>query len=309
MRLFEPLRALLNPYCVPCLLLLVVRAYALTADADGEGAASSGAQTLLLLLSYSLAFVNVLRNGRTSARFMSELAPLAALSVLAILTSLASIEPIIAITHAIHFAGLFFVAVNASLWARSNSDVPMDVISLIVFAVGVLSILYVFFVPETGLSFADMGPWASRWTGATANPNFLGALAFVLLWTGLYYLSKRDKSLAIYGLVSCVLAGFLLVGSDSRTAIVSALFLTAAFLLMRRGGSIDRRSFMQRMILAMAGAIIIPVALSASGPGGLWKLFEFRNQGGGVGQPIRTPGNLAARPRGLRPTAAVRLGL
>ena len=234
-------------YLVPFLFLLVARVYSF----GSSGTEAPVERTLILLLSYIIAFVNCLYNFQFSASMAIRLLPLLLISTLAFLLMFFSAEPAVALNQAIHMFGLVLVAISAGLWAKGRDEQIMGILFSCLAVAAFFSLSAVSRIPSMGLVPPEWGRTVSRWNGITAGPNLLGEVIFVSIWAGVtwLYLQKRLRTRVMIATV-LLLDFVLIMGSDSRTAIAAVAVVLASFWVLSGKAINSERILITRLLLS-----------------------------------------------------------
>ena len=131
-----------------------------------------------------------------------------------------------------------------------------------------LSLLFSRWYPEYGRQFSHAGnPY---WSGVTPEKNALGALCLVYGLAFLYYFlqayreekgTRRRKLLIAYGVV-IVLALYLLVGSQSATALASFFLAGVPMVLTFRYSGFRKPALVHIMVLGALGVVVSALLLN-----------------------------------------------
>jgi exopolysaccharide production protein ExoQ len=125
-----------------------------------------------------------------------------------------------------------------------------------------LSLLFSRWYPEFGREFSHAG--VPYWSGVTPEKNALGALCLVYGLAFLYYFlqayqeeksTRRGKLLKAYGVVT-VIALYLLVGSQSATALACFFLAGVPMVLTFRYSAFRKPALMHSMVLGALGVAV-----------------------------------------------------
>lgn len=250
-------------YVVPMLLALVGAAGALPkAEGDTQDAALFLAEPARLMIfgsAYLLAGLLVLVRWRQSAAAASQLGLYGLLTAYTVASAAWSLYPLRVVINTAHSLGLTLVAISAAVYMAHRSVratfVPFAVLLLpMLFA----SVIAAKFFPDFGL-----GIW-KRWQGITSNPNHLGMIAVLAIWSVMMWrLAQRGFFTAVLLLGTLALAGLNLKGADSQTSILMAggtIGLTIALTLLGRLSSMARVMGMSALLIGASAVLIVIIA-------------------------------------------------
>lgn len=245
-------------FLIPLLLMLIARIYSFSSPSDSDLVAPIE-RTLILLLAYAIAFVNVFRKGPVGLSLFVIVSPLFLEGFYACLISIFSDEIFTSINRGIHLFGLGLVAISTGIWANSQ-NFKRDIISILFWLFSILSIfslVFVIFLPQYGLIDPNLSIIQSRWNGITTNPNWLGMVAFVSIWVCLAWMSRTSFSKGhIIAIGILFLNVILLIGSDSRTSMISSILLFVGFYLFHGKSVISSSAVIRKsIILLLLGTI------------------------------------------------------
>lgn len=227
-------------------------------------------------LAYIWAFILVLFHAGSTLTQVSRQGAFLLFAAYVAASMLWSAFPIKVLINVAHLVGLYLVLIASGRYFLRH---PNSFFSTISGALGIALLSSIFvsiLLPSIGVSLLD-----GRWQGLAGNPNSLGLIAMVSLWSntaGLYLPASRK--IRKWHFVGLAISAVALIGARSVTAVLTtALAVGLSIFLIRLESQSHAVRFM-KIVAATWGLLIMAAALLAFMP----QIFEAKGFFGLLGR-------------------------
>ena len=247
-------------YLLPFVITLTVMSFSLKEFGGGlsfaEPAFYNDPRRLIALGSaYLLAFWLCLCNFRWTLRMLGRCWPYLLLLIYIATSAFWSRYPFKVLVNWGHYAGIALVALSVVRYGR---DSPLALLRTLAMGVGIAvmaSILVSILYPGIGLHSIT-----GRWQGLAGNPNTLGLLCILAVWSGLgLVLLDESRIFKWSGMAVIVTGGVGLFGSHSTTSMVVSLWILASLPVLfyvRNHSAITKMLEVGLLLLLFSGALV-----------------------------------------------------
>lgn len=247
-------------YLLPLVITLTFMSFSLKGSDVGQDASEPAfyndpSRLMALGSAYLLALWLCLRNFRWTLRMLGRGWPYLLLLIYIAASAFWSRYPVKVLVNWGHYAGFALVALSVVRYGR---DSPLVLLRTVVMGVGIaviVSILASIFYPGIGIHSIT-----GRWQGLAGNPNTLGLLCILAVWSGLgLVLLDESRIFKWIGMAVIVTGGVGLFGSRSTTSMVVSLWVLVSLpvlVYVRNHSAITKMLEVGLLLLLFSGALV-----------------------------------------------------